>query len=110
MPDQTPSPETRTRARAVLDALLPGVRDRAVDALGPVEGEGLAARLEHHHLDLLAPLDRLYVTDDVTLAALAGRLVDRVVTAAIDRPVALRALDRRREVDPGWFQRARMVG
>ena len=110
MPDQTPSPETRTRARAVLDALLPGVRDRAVDALGPVEGEGLAARLEHHHLDLLAPLDRLYLTDDVTLAALAGRLVDRVVTAAIDRPVALRALDRRREVDPGWFQRARMVG
>ena len=110
MPDQTPRPETRTRARAVLDALLPGVRDRAVDALGPVEGEGLAARLEQHHLDLLAPLDRLYVTDDVTLAALAGRLVDRVVEAAIDRPVALRALDRRREVDPGWFQRARMVG
>jgi amylosucrase len=110
MPDQTPSPETRTRARAVLEALLPGVRDRAVDALGPVEGEGLAARLELHHLDLLAPLDRLYVTDGVTLAALAARLVDRVVEAAIDRPVALRALDRRREVDPGWFQRARMVG
>ena len=110
MPDQTPRPETRTRARAVLDALLPGVRARAVDALGPVEGEGLAARLEQHHLDLLAPLDRLYVTGDVTLADLAGRLVDRVVTAAIDRPVALRALDRRREVDPGWFQRARMVG
>jgi amylosucrase len=110
MPDQTPSPESRTWARAVLDALLPGVRTRAVDALGPVEGEGLVARLEQHHLDLLVPLDRLYVTDDVTLADLAARLVDRAVTAAIDRPVPLRALDRRREVDRGWFQRARMVG
>jgi amylosucrase len=86
------------------------VRTRAVDALGPVEGEGLVARLEQHHLDLLVPLDRLYVTDDVTLADLAGRLVDRAVSAAIDRPVPLRALDRRREVDRGWFQRARMVG
>ena len=34
MPDQTPRPESRTRARAVLDALLPEVRARAVDALG----------------------------------------------------------------------------
>jgi amylosucrase len=110
MPDQTARPESRTRARAVLDALLPGVRTRAVDALGPVEGEGLVARLEQHHLDLLVPLDQLYVTGDVTLADLAGRLVDRAVTAAIDRPVPLRALDRRREVDRGWFQRARMVG
>ena len=47
MPDQTPRPESRTRARAVLDALLPGVRTRAVDALGPVEGEGLVASRPH---------------------------------------------------------------
>src|SRR6185437_3112466 len=30
--------------------------------------------------------------------------------AAAARPAALRILDRRRELDPGWFQRARMQG
>jgi amylosucrase len=36
--------------------------------------------------------------------------VGLAVEAALVRPSALLALDRRREVDPGWFQRARMVG
>ena len=30
--------------------------------------------------------------------------------AAASRPAALRRLDRRREIDPGWFQRSRMIG
>ncbi len=108
----TSGPESRDRARAVLDALLPAVRSRAVAALGPVEGEGLAARLEQHHLDLVEPLDRLYGAElEVDgLTALVGGLLDRAVGAALTRPAPLRASDRRREVDPGWFQRSRMVG
>ena len=112
MPAQNPGPAPRDRARAVLDALLPDVRARAVAGLGLVEGEGVAARFEHHHLDLVGPLDRLYGSDlDVAgLTALVGDLVGRAVEASLVRPAALRALDRRREIDPGWFQRARMVG
>ena len=82
-------------------------------ALGPVEGEGLAARLEQHHLDLVEPLDALYGGGDTDLTALTGlvrAMLDRVLTAAAARPLALRTLDRRREVDPGWFQRARTIG
>jgi amylosucrase len=96
----------------VLAALLPDVRSRAAAGLGEVEGEGLVARLEQHHLDLVGPLDRLYGADlDVDdLTVLVGQLVGLAVEAALVRPSALRALDRRREVDPGWFQRARMVG
>ncbi len=112
MPVQTPGPESRDRARAVLGALLPRVRARAVTGLGDIEGEGLLARFEQHHLDLVEPLDRLYggELDAQGLTALVGPLVDAAVDAALDRRAALRALDRRREVDQGWFQRARMVG
>ncbi len=112
MPAYPSGPEQRSRAHAVLAALLPDVRARAVAALGQVEGEGLVARLEQHHLDLVEPLDRLYGGDSDldALIALVRPLVDRVVEAALARPVALRILDRRREVDPGWFQRARMLG
>ncbi len=30
--------------------------------------------------------------------------------AAVARPAPLRLLDRRREIDPAWFQRSRMIG
>ena len=42
------------------------------------------------------------------------RLFERALRIALDaaaeRPAALRRLDRRREIDPGWFQRTRMQG
>ena len=112
MPVPTSGPGSTDRARAVLAALLPDVRTRAVAGLGEVEGEGLIARLEQHHLDLVGPLDRVYGADlDIDdLTELVGELVGLAVEAALVRPTGLRALDRRREVDPGWFQRARMVG
>jgi amylosucrase len=89
--------------------LVEAVRRRAVAALGPVEGEAVAARLERHHDDLTSALDALYgrVTD---VDGLVERLVDHAVTAASERPQPLRVLDRRREVDPAWFQSERAVG
>lgn len=44
------------------------------------------------------------------LEELTGTAADLVVDAALARPDALRLLDRRREIDRGWFQRPRMVG
>lgn len=90
-------------------SLVTDARRRAVTALGAVEGEAVAARLELHHLDLVEPLERVYgprvdTTDFVT------RLVGLVLDAACSRPERLRVLDRRREVDPAWFQGAGTVG
>ena len=96
-------------ARQVLDGLLPHVRRRAVEALGAVEGEAVAARFEQQHLDLIEPLHALY-GHNIDTTAFVARLVEQVVAAATTRPEPLRVLDRRREVDPRWFQRARQVG
>ena len=41
-----------------------------------------------------------------TSRTLVRDLVGVVLDAAADRPLPLRVLDRRREVDPGWFQRS----
>ncbi|MGZ4590078.1 MAG: amylosucrase [Actinomycetes bacterium] len=98
----------RERARAILRSLLPEVRDQ-VRPLGPIEGDALVARLEQHHLDIVEPLEVLY-GDRADLEALTRTLVDLVVAAALSRSDALRVLDRRREIDRGWFQRSRMVG
>jgi amylosucrase len=102
-------PERRQRATALLAGLLPDVRAQARERLGDLEGEAFAARLEQVHLDVVEPLDQLF-GHRTDLAALVADLVGVVLDAAADRPLPLRVLDRRREVDPGWFQRSRMVG
>jgi amylosucrase len=104
-------PSDRVRrewAREVLERLLPDVRAR-VKRLGPIEGAALLARLEQHHLDIIEPLDLLY-GERAELETVTRAVVDVVVAAALARPEALRLLDRRREIDRGWFQRSRMVG
>jgi amylosucrase len=102
-------PERRRRAAALLTELLPELRTPARERLGDLEGEAFLARLEQVHLDVIEPLDLLFGlrTD---LEALVRDLVGVVLDAAAARPWPLRLLDRRREVDPGWFQRSRMVG
>ncbi len=77
--------------------------------LGPLEADAFLARLDQVSFDLAGPLQRLYaaVTD---VGQLATGLVLDAVHAAAQRPAALRRLDRRREIDPAWFQRSRMVG
>jgi len=99
---------TRTNLPA---GLLASVRRRASAALGDVEGTAVAARLEAHHLDLVGPLASLYApSDPAALDRLVTRLVDLALAAAVGRALPLRVLDREREVDRGWFQRARMSG
>jgi len=99
---------TRTNLPA---GLLASVRQRASAVLGDVEGAAVAARLEAHHADLVEPLRSLYAPSDrAALDRLVTRLVDLAVASAVGRALPLRVLDRAREVDPSWFQRARMSG
>jgi amylosucrase len=103
------SPERRARAAAAFAVVEPAFRLRVVAALGEVEAEGTLARLEHVLLDVFEPLEHLYAAR-VDPVALLADLLGVVADALERRPRPLRVLDRRREVDPGWFQRSRMIG
>ena len=77
--------------------------------LGHQEADAFLARLEHLSFDIAEPLGKVYggVAD---LTGFVTELVLDALKAAAERPLALRLLDRRREIDPAWFQRSRMVG
>ena len=89
--------------------LVPAAEDPARQRLGPVEADAFLARLEMLSQDIWEPLEQAYgaVTD---VAEFAAALVLDALEAAATRPEALRLLDRRREIDPAWFQRSRMIG
>jgi amylosucrase len=84
----------------------------AMQRLGPLEGDALLARLEVSLPDAVSALRSVYghSTDGADLEDLLGRLLDVVGQAAARRPQDLRRLDRRREIDPGWFQSPTMIG
>jgi len=82
------------------------VSGAARDALGPLEGEAFLARLRLVGPDLVEALTEVY--GDV--GALVADLVDDALSAAAERTLPLRLLDRRREIDPAWFLREDMVG
>jgi amylosucrase len=89
--------------------LRPAVEREARERLGFAEADAFLTRLEQLSFDILEPLDQVYrgVTDPEKLA---GDLVLDALHATAARPVPLRLLDRRREIDPAWFQRSRMIG
>jgi amylosucrase len=89
--------------------LLTDLTGRAESRLGRPEAVAFEARLSKHLLDIYEPLADLYGPDH-DVPALFDRLVASVLDAAAQRPVELRELDRRREIDPQWYQRARNVG
>ncbi|MGX6605770.1 amylosucrase [Micromonosporaceae bacterium Da 78-11] len=76
----------------------------ATRRLGRAEAVAFLARLETSLLDIVEPLEIVY--GSAPLEALVGVALD----AAAARPAALRELDRRREIDAHWYQRARQVG
>jgi len=107
--DVRSEPERRLRAAGILQEVSARLGPVARVRLGELEGEAFLARLEQMHLDVVEPLDLLYGRR-TELAALVLDLAGVVLDAAAARPWPLRLLDRRREVDPGWFQRSRMIG
>jgi amylosucrase len=89
--------------------LGPAVEWEARSRLGATEADAFLTRLEQLSFDILEPLSQVYggVTD---AGAFATGLVLDALTAAAARPAVLQRLDRRREIDPAWFQRSRMIG
>jgi amylosucrase len=77
--------------------------------LGALEADAFLARLEQLSFDIAGPLEQVYggVIDTTPFAT--GLILD-ALNAAAERPALLRLLDRRREIDPAWFQRSRMIG
>ena len=89
--------------------LGPAVEYEARSRLGLAEADAFLTRLEALSFDITGPLGLLYggVAD---VHKLATQLVLDALHAAAARPADLRRLDRRREIDPAWFQRSRMIG
>ena len=83
--------------------------DQALELLGPLEGEAFLARLGVVGDDLVEALTAVY-GDRTDVTSLVAGLVGDALTAAVARPLPLRVLDRRREVEPGWFLREDMIG
>ena len=80
-----------------------------LSALGRSDGTAFCTRYDVCVSDLTEALDAVYGQGgDVT--ALLEHAVGIALTAAVERPEELRLLDRRREVDPEWFQRPQMQG
>ncbi len=101
-----PDGERRARAATALTRLRPGLAAEARELLGPVEADAFLARLDVRFTDVHAPVEALYGDGD----DLVERLLRLALRAAAARPAELRALDRRREIDPRWYQHPRMVG
>ena len=89
--------------------LDPAAEDEVRQRLGHQEADAFLARLEHLSFDIAEPLEQVYGGVTETTAFVTGLVLD-ALEAVAERPTALRLLDRRREIDPAWFQRSRMVG
>jgi amylosucrase len=94
----------RRRASEALRLLRPSLVADAERLLGRAEAVAFLARLQTNLIDIYEPLDILYSGD------LLERLVRVALRAAAKRPAELRELDRAREIDRYWYQRARMIG
>jgi amylosucrase len=87
--------------------LRPAAEREARARLGPVEADAFLTRLDQLSFDILEPLTEVYGTSAEKLAI---ELVLDALGKAAERPRTQRLLDRRREIDPAWFQRSRMIG
>lgn len=83
--------------------------DGLVDRFGADDGDLLLARIERRWRDAHEALAAVFGHDHDP-AELLDELLERVLTAYEQRSPELRRLDRRREVDAGWFQSPEMLG
>jgi amylosucrase len=83
------------------------VEREALDRLGVTEADAFLTRLEQLEFDIEESPTQLYGADAGELAA---ELVRDALSQAAERPPTQRLLDRRREIDPAWFQRSQMIG
>ena len=108
---RTPLTSSAAGAAGAWEALRPRLAADAEAALGPAEADAFLARVEVSLDDVHGPLTLLYGGGDPAVVdELFERGLRMALAAAAERPEALRRLDRRREIDPGWFQRPGMQG
>jgi amylosucrase len=101
--------DRRAAAEQAWQVLRPRLADDAVAALGPDEADAFLTRVGVALLDVHEPLAQLY-GERADVDALFERALRTALAAAAERPAHLRRLDRRREIDPAWFQDTRMQG
>ena len=106
MIEERPDGERRARARTSLVRLRPGLAAEAHRLLGRSEALAFLARLDARFADVHAPVEALYGDGD----ELVGRLVRCALAGAEARPEGLREVDRRREIDPYWYQQPSALG
>ncbi|MDP9461002.1 MAG: alpha-amylase family glycosyl hydrolase, partial [Actinomycetota bacterium] len=99
----------RRAAEQAWAGVRPAFVQDAVAALGPDEADAFLTRVELVLVDLHEWLATLY-GGRAQVDLLLARALRVALAAAAERPGELRRLDRRREIDPGWFQRTRMQG
>ena len=87
--------------------LRPAVEREARERLGAAEADAFLTRLDQLSFDILEPLRQVYGAGSDQLAT---ELVLDALGQAAERPAELRLLERRREIDPAWYQRTRMIG
>jgi amylosucrase len=89
--------------------LGPAAEDKIQLLLGTREGDAFLARLDQLRFDITEPLEQVYGAAAGQTGFVTDLILDAAATAA-GRPAALKRLDYRREIDPAWFQRSRMIG
>ena len=89
--------------------LDPAAESAVRQRLGRSQADAFLARLELLSFDIVEPLEQVY-GDVVDVTGYVTGLVLDALAAVAARPAALSMLDRRREIDPAWFQRSRMIG
>jgi amylosucrase len=87
----------------------PATEQAVRQRLDPSEADAFLTRLDLLAPDISGPLAQVYGGHADVDALVAACVLDALEATAARAP-ALRRLDRRREIDPAWFQRARMVG
>jgi amylosucrase len=101
------APPPDAAAARSLARFRPTLAEDVHRALPRGDAVGFLARLDLWFPDVHVPISRLYGEQ---CDGLVERLVRIALAAAVDRPADLRDVDRRREIDPRWYQHQRMVG
>jgi amylosucrase len=87
----------------------PAAEQAVRQRLDAPEADAFLARLGLLGPDISGPLGQVY-GGRADVDTLVRDCVRDALAAAARRPPPLRRIDRRREIDPAWFQRARMIG
>ena len=78
--------------------------------LGLAEADAFLTRLEPLSFDITEPLGQVYGARRPTCPSSRPSWCSTRCTRPPPARRTLRLLDRRREIDPAWFQRSRMIG